>query len=194
VSPTADTFTMTNASTAANTSSTGLGSVRKITQQSISTGVTSSFAAGTLIATAVALAHSGAAALAQKVIFLRHGIGTSPWTVPSDCCPSIRSIALARAAARALATIMAPEAQPPEAPEPAQITNLSVTPGSTIAFQIGAGGAGGVNAVILDTTAWPHFSPARQPFRPSMDLVGAAAMELALLLELLAAPRPASDR
>jgi len=76
----------------------------------------------------------------------------------------------------------------------AQITNLSVTPGSTIAFQIGAGGAGGVNAVILDTTAWPHFSPARQPFRPSMDLVGAAAMELALLLELLAAPRPASDR
>lgn len=51
VSPSTDTFTVTNAATAVNTSSTGSGMVRKITQQSIPTNVTASFAAATLTLT-----------------------------------------------------------------------------------------------------------------------------------------------
>jgi len=42
-----DTFTATNSATAVNTSSTGDGMVRKVTQQSIPSGVTASFAGGT---------------------------------------------------------------------------------------------------------------------------------------------------
>ena len=51
VSPATDTFTVTNGGTAVNTSSTGDGMVRKITVQTISTGVVASFAAGTLTMT-----------------------------------------------------------------------------------------------------------------------------------------------
>ena len=42
-----DTFDVTNAATAVNTSSTGNGMVRKIVQQSIPSGVQASFAGGT---------------------------------------------------------------------------------------------------------------------------------------------------
>ena len=52
VSPATDTFTVTNAATAVNTSSSGSGMVRKITQQPIAGNVTASFAASTLTATA----------------------------------------------------------------------------------------------------------------------------------------------
>lgn len=52
VSPTTDTFTVTNASTAVNTSSTGDFQVRKLTQQSVPSGVTASFAASTVTLTA----------------------------------------------------------------------------------------------------------------------------------------------
>ena len=45
VSPTTDTFTVTNASTAVNTSSTGDFSVRRVQTQSIPSGVTATFAA-----------------------------------------------------------------------------------------------------------------------------------------------------
>lgn len=45
---TTDTFTVTNASTAVNTSSSGDFSIRKIVQQSIPSGVTASFAASTI--------------------------------------------------------------------------------------------------------------------------------------------------
>ena len=45
VSPSTDTFTVTNAATAVNTSSSGNGNVRKIVQQSIPANVTPSFAA-----------------------------------------------------------------------------------------------------------------------------------------------------
>lgn len=48
VSPTTDTFTVTNASTAVNTSSTGNGMVRKIVQQPVAANVTASFAASSL--------------------------------------------------------------------------------------------------------------------------------------------------
>lgn len=48
VSPATDTFTVTNASTAVNTSTSGDFMVRKILQQSIPSGVTASFAASTL--------------------------------------------------------------------------------------------------------------------------------------------------
>ena len=48
VSPTADTFTVTNGGTAVNTSATGDFSVRKIVQQSIPSGITASFAASAL--------------------------------------------------------------------------------------------------------------------------------------------------
>lgn len=48
VSPTTDTFTVTNAATAVNTSASGDFSVRKIVQQSIPTGIVASFAAGQL--------------------------------------------------------------------------------------------------------------------------------------------------
>lgn len=48
VSPAADTFTVTNGGTAVNTSSTGDGAVRKITQLGIGSGVSPSFSAGTL--------------------------------------------------------------------------------------------------------------------------------------------------
>lgn len=41
-----DSFTVTNSATAVNTSSTGSGMVRKITQQSIPNGITASFAGG----------------------------------------------------------------------------------------------------------------------------------------------------
>ena len=51
VSPATDTFTVTNASTAVNTSSTGSGMVRKIVQQVIPTNTTVSFAAGTITIT-----------------------------------------------------------------------------------------------------------------------------------------------
>lgn len=44
---TTDTFTATNSATAVNTSSTGDGMVRKVTQQAIPGGVTASFAGGT---------------------------------------------------------------------------------------------------------------------------------------------------
>lgn len=52
VSPATDTFTVTNSGTAVNTSSTGSGAIRKIIQQSIPSGVTASFAASALTATA----------------------------------------------------------------------------------------------------------------------------------------------
>lgn len=48
VSPTTDTFTVTNASTAVNTSSTGSGSVRKVASQTINTGVVATFSSGAL--------------------------------------------------------------------------------------------------------------------------------------------------
>lgn len=51
VSPATDTFTATNSATAVNTSSTGSGLVRKITQQSIPNNVTASFAASALTLT-----------------------------------------------------------------------------------------------------------------------------------------------
>ena len=47
VSPATDSFSVTNASTAVNTSSTGSGMVRKVISQSIPNGVTASFAGGT---------------------------------------------------------------------------------------------------------------------------------------------------
>jgi hypothetical protein len=53
VSPTTDTFTLTTAGTAVNTTATGNGMVRKIVQQSVPSGVQPSFAAGTLILSAV---------------------------------------------------------------------------------------------------------------------------------------------
>lgn len=52
VSPATDTFTVTNSATAVNTSSTGNGMIRKIVQQSIPSGVTASFAASSLTASA----------------------------------------------------------------------------------------------------------------------------------------------
>lgn len=48
VSPSTDTFTVTNAATAVNTSATGSGMVRKIVQQPIAANVTASFAASQL--------------------------------------------------------------------------------------------------------------------------------------------------
>lgn len=48
VSPTTDTFTVTNAATAVNTSSTGDFQVRRVVTQSIPSGVTATFAAGQL--------------------------------------------------------------------------------------------------------------------------------------------------
>ena len=51
VSPSTDLFSVTNASTAVNTSSTGSGMVRKILQQSIPSGITPSFPAASLTAT-----------------------------------------------------------------------------------------------------------------------------------------------
>lgn len=51
VSPATDSFSVTNAATAVNTSSTGSGMVRKIVQQSIPSGVQASFAASSLTAT-----------------------------------------------------------------------------------------------------------------------------------------------
>lgn len=47
VSPATNTFTVTNGGTAVNTSSVGDGMVRKVTQQSIPSGVTASFSGGT---------------------------------------------------------------------------------------------------------------------------------------------------
>jgi hypothetical protein len=49
---TADGYTVMNGGTAVNTSGTGSGSVRKIVQQQIPTGVTASFVAGAMILTA----------------------------------------------------------------------------------------------------------------------------------------------
>ena len=49
---TTDTFTVQNGGTAVNTSASGNGNARKITQQQIPTGVTASFAAAALTATA----------------------------------------------------------------------------------------------------------------------------------------------
>ena len=51
VSPTTDTFTVTNSSVAVNTSSSGSGMIRKVVQQSIPSGVQANFAAGALILT-----------------------------------------------------------------------------------------------------------------------------------------------
>lgn len=51
VSPATDSFSVTNAATAVNTSSTGSGMVRKIVQQSIPSGVQASFAIGALTIT-----------------------------------------------------------------------------------------------------------------------------------------------
>lgn len=51
VSPATDTFTVTNAATAVNTSSTGSGNVRKIAAQATVANMTLSFAAGQLILT-----------------------------------------------------------------------------------------------------------------------------------------------
>lgn len=48
VSPATDSFSVTNAATAVNTSSTGSGMVRKISPQSVPSGVTASFAASAL--------------------------------------------------------------------------------------------------------------------------------------------------
>ena len=47
VSPTTDTFTVTNGATAVNTSSTGSGMIRKVAAQSLPTGVVATFAGGT---------------------------------------------------------------------------------------------------------------------------------------------------
>ncbi len=52
VSPTTDTFTVTNSSTAVNTSSTGDGMVRKIIQQTIPANVVTTFPASTLVLSA----------------------------------------------------------------------------------------------------------------------------------------------
>jgi hypothetical protein len=52
VGPATDTFTVTNGGTAVNTSSTGSGMVRKITQQSVPSGVQVQFASGSLILSA----------------------------------------------------------------------------------------------------------------------------------------------
>jgi hypothetical protein len=49
---TADSYTVVNAGTAVNTSGTGSGSMRKIVEQQIPTGVTASFVAGAMILTA----------------------------------------------------------------------------------------------------------------------------------------------
>lgn len=51
VSPTTDNFTVTNASTAVNTSTSGSGMVRKLIQQSVPGNVTMSFAASSLVVT-----------------------------------------------------------------------------------------------------------------------------------------------
>lgn len=51
VSPATDSFSVTNAATAVNTSSTGSGLVRKIVQQSIPSGVQASYAASALTIT-----------------------------------------------------------------------------------------------------------------------------------------------
>jgi len=48
VSPTTDTFTVTNSGTAVNTSSTGDGMVRKIAPQAVASGITVSFAASSI--------------------------------------------------------------------------------------------------------------------------------------------------
>lgn len=52
VSPTTDTFTVTNAATAVNTSASGNGMLRKLTVQGIASGVQASFPAGSLTITA----------------------------------------------------------------------------------------------------------------------------------------------
>jgi hypothetical protein len=52
VSPTADTFTVTNGATTVNCSATGSGSVRKMTSQAINSGVQASFPASSLSITA----------------------------------------------------------------------------------------------------------------------------------------------
>jgi hypothetical protein len=51
VSPSTDTFTVTNGATAVNTSTTGNGNVRKMTSQAINSGVQASFPAGSLTIT-----------------------------------------------------------------------------------------------------------------------------------------------
>lgn len=51
VSPATDSFSVTNAATAVNTSSTGSGMVRKIVQQLIPTGIQASFASSSLTVT-----------------------------------------------------------------------------------------------------------------------------------------------
>jgi hypothetical protein len=50
-SPTTDTFTVTNASTAVNTSATGNGMVRKLVAQAVNNGASAAFPAGSLIIT-----------------------------------------------------------------------------------------------------------------------------------------------
>lgn len=50
-SPSTDTFTVTNAATAVNTSATGSGMVRKLVAQSIASGASAAFPAGSLIIT-----------------------------------------------------------------------------------------------------------------------------------------------
>lgn len=50
-SPSTDTFTVTNASTAVNTSATGSGMVRKLVSQAIASGAAAAFPAGSLIIT-----------------------------------------------------------------------------------------------------------------------------------------------
>lgn len=52
VSPTTDSFTVTNAGTAVNTSGTGNGMVRKMTSQAINSGISASFPAASLSITA----------------------------------------------------------------------------------------------------------------------------------------------
>jgi hypothetical protein len=52
VSPSADTFTVTNGATAVNTSATGNGMVRKLTVQAINSGIQASFPASSLSITA----------------------------------------------------------------------------------------------------------------------------------------------
>jgi hypothetical protein len=49
VGATTDTFTVTNAGLAVNTSSTGTGMLRRMASQSVPTGVQASFAAGDLV-------------------------------------------------------------------------------------------------------------------------------------------------
>jgi len=52
VSPSTDTFTVTNVATAVNTSATGNGNVRKMTSQAINSGIQATFSAGSLSITA----------------------------------------------------------------------------------------------------------------------------------------------